>query len=60
MKPLVWMGDSKKSLLAFPADARHDVGYELENVQQGIQASDFKSISSIGKGVEKIGIWVGS
>jgi phage-related protein len=60
MKPLVWTGDSKKSLLTFPVDARHDAGHELENVQRGIQASDFKPMPSIGKGVEELGIWVES
>jgi phage-related protein len=54
------MGDSKKSLLAFPVDARKDVGHELGNVQQGIQASDFKPMSSIGKGAEELRIWVES
>jgi phage-related protein len=60
MKPLVWVGDSKKSLMAFPSDARHDAGFELANVQQGIQASDFKPMSDIGRGVEEIRIWAES
>jgi|SRR6185312_7659603 len=60
MKPLVWKGDSKKSLMTFPAEARHDAGYELANVQQGIPASDFKPMPSIGKGVEELRIWAES
>jgi phage-related protein len=44
----------------FPEDARHDVGFELENVQHGDLASDFKPMPSIGQGVEEIRIWVAS
>jgi phage-related protein len=38
----------------FPADARHDVGYQLDKVQRGDQPEDFKPMPTIGKGVEEI------
>jgi len=60
MKQLIWMGNSKKALLKFPPDAQHDAGWQLENVQYGGKASDFKPMSSIGQGVEEIRIWVAS
>ncbi len=60
LKPLIWLGNSKKALMDFPEDARHDVGFELENVQHGDLASDFKPMPSIGQGVEEIRIWVAS
>jgi phage-related protein len=38
----------------FPAEARHDAGYQLEKVQRGEQPGDFKPLPAAGKGVEEI------
>ena len=54
MKPVRFLGDSLERLREFPEDARQDAGYQLEQVQRGEQPNDFKSMSSIGKGVEEI------
>lgn len=51
------MGDSLTRLREFDADAKHDAGYQLDKVQRGEQPDDFKSMPSIGKGVEEIRIW---
>lgn len=48
------MGDSLKCLRAFPADARREVGYQIEALQQGGQPADFKPMPTVGKGVEEI------
>ncbi|GBL45433.1 phage-related protein [Sulfuriferula multivorans] len=52
-----FLGDSLKSLRDFPGDARQDAGRQLDKVQRGKQADDFKPMPSIGKGVEEIRIW---
>ncbi|WP_124704252.1 type II toxin-antitoxin system RelE/ParE family toxin [Sulfuriferula multivorans] len=57
MKPVQFLGDSLKSLRDFPGDARQDAGRQLDKVQRGKQADDFKPMPSIGKGVEEIRIW---
>lgn len=57
MKPLTFLGDSLKCLRAFPDDAKQDAGYQLDKVQHGQQPDDFKSMPSIGKGVEELRIW---
>jgi phage-related protein len=57
MKPLYFLGDSVKRLRAFTKDARQDAGYQLDKVQRGELADDFKPMPSIGKGVEEIRIW---
>ena len=57
MKPLRFLGNSLERLRQFPEDARHDVGYQLEQVQHGKQPTDFKSMSSVGKGVEELRVW---
>ncbi len=54
MKPVRFLGDSLERLREFPEDARHDAGYQLEQVQRGEQPDDFKPMPSIGKGVEEI------
>ncbi len=56
MKPLRFVGDSLKALRAFPSDARHDAGFQLERVQRGEQPDDFKAMPSIGPGVEELRI----
>ena len=54
MKPVRFMGDSLKCLRAFPPDARRDIGYQIEALQQGGQPADFKPMLTVGKGVEEI------
>lgn len=54
MKPVRFLGDSLERLRQFPEDAKHDAGYQLEQVQRGDQPTSFKSMLSIGKGVEEI------
>jgi phage-related protein len=60
MKPLDFLGDSKKQLVDFPEDAQQKIGYQLERVQSGFQPSDSKAMLSIGPGVEEIRVWVES
>jgi phage-related protein len=60
MKPLLWLGDSKKAIQSFPQVARSKLGYELEGVQVRRRPSDSKPMPSIGVGVEEIRIWVES
>ncbi|MFO0698851.1 MAG: type II toxin-antitoxin system RelE/ParE family toxin [Nitrospira sp.] len=57
MKPLRFPGNSLECLRQFPEDARHDAGCQLEQVQHGKQPTDFKPMSSVGKGVEELRVW---
>jgi phage-related protein len=54
MKPLRFLGDALKCLRDFPEDARQEAGYQLDQVQRGEQPEDFKSMPSVGVGVEEI------
>lgn len=54
VKRLRFLGDSLNCLREFPADARHDAGFQLDKVQRGEQPDDFKPMPAIGKGVEEI------
>ena len=54
MKPVEFLGDSLDRLRAFPEDARHDAGFQLERVQRGLDPDDWKPMKGIGPGVREI------
>ena len=54
MKPVQFLGDSLNCIRDFPEDVRHDVGFQIDRVQRGMQPDDFRPMPSIGKGVEEI------
>src|SRR5579875_1072775 len=56
MKRVIFRGDSLERLREFPESARHDIGFQLEQVQRGGQPDDFKPMPTIGQGVEEIRI----
>lgn len=55
-KPLAWLGSSLEDVRAFPADARRDAGYQLRRVQQGLQPSDWKPMTTVGPSATEIRI----
>ena len=59
LKALVWLGSSRANVRHFPRDARQRTGYELYLVQSGLQPSDWKSMPSIGAGVQEIRVHTG-
>jgi phage-related protein len=54
MKPLNFRASSLNDLMLFSDGAKRRAGFELDKVQRGEQPSDFKPMTSIGKGVEEI------
>jgi phage-related protein len=56
MKVIRFLGDSRKMLREFPKDARQQAGFQLERIQSGLAAEDFKPMRAIGAGVEEIRI----
>lgn len=59
IKPVEWLGDSRERVRGFSPDARGDVGFELWEVQQGKEPSDWKPMPSIGLGVNEIRVRAG-
>ena len=55
-KPLIWLGSSLADVRAFPADARRVAGFQLRRTQQGLQPNDWKTMGTVGSGVEEIRI----
>lgn len=60
MKTVLFVGSALDDLRKFPAGARRDAGYQLDRVQQNLEPSDWKPMSSIGAGVQEIRIRDGS
>lgn len=55
-KPVFWLDDSRKRVRDFSATARQRAGFELWEVQQGNEPSDWKPMTSVGPGVCEIRI----
>jgi phage-related protein len=53
-KPLVFIGTSRDDLRSFGEEARRDAGFELDAVQRGLAPSDWKPMTSVGRGVREI------
>ena len=56
LRPLVWLGNSKKNLLAFPSGAQKLIGDELQLMQFGGMPKDAKHFKGVGSGVFEIAI----
>src|SRR5258706_5745390 len=48
---VAWEGDSKEVISSFPDLAKYNLGFDLRLLQQGLQPTDYRPMSSIGPGV---------
>lgn len=53
-KQIRWVGSAYADLLAFPKDARREVGFELGKVQAGLEPADWKPFDDVGAGTKEI------
>ena len=58
MKPVLWIGGSKRDLLATSPDVRRAAGRELERVQRGADPINWKPMAIVGRGAREIRIHV--
>lgn len=58
MKALEFVGSSLDDLTDFPLEARRAAGFELWQVQRGLNPSDFKPMPAIGAGAFEIRVHV--
>ena len=56
MKELRFVGTSLADLARFPTEAKRAAGFELWQVQNGLDPSDWKPMNSVGAGVREIRI----
>jgi len=55
-KPVEFRGSSLDDLRAFPDSAQHEAGHQIDLVQQGYQADDWKPMPTVGAGAQEIRI----
>jgi phage-related protein len=48
LKPVIWIGSSRKDLGAFPEPVQHHMGYALYVAQQGGKHRDTKALTGFG------------
>lgn len=53
-KPLKWLGDRKQDMLSLSDELQGSLGYDLHLVQCGIAPTDFKPMTTVGKGVYEL------
>jgi phage-related protein len=56
LRPVVWLGDSKRTLRNFPDGARKLLGDELQLIQFGGMPKDAKPFKGVGSGVVEIAL----
>jgi phage-related protein len=54
VKPLIFVADSRRCLLAFPESVRHHLGFALYQAQMGGKHIDAKPLKGFGAGVLEI------
>ena len=57
-KSIIWLGNSRRDLRAFPALARRLAGFQLRRLQQGLDPDDWKPMQTVGPGVREIRIHI--
>lgn len=54
LRPLVWMGNSRKNIREFPEEVQKALGYALQLVQAGETPIEAKPFKGVGSGVYEI------
>jgi phage-related protein len=57
-RSIIWLGNSRRDLRAFPALARRLAGFQLRRVQQGLDPDDWKPMQMVGPGVREIRVHI--
>lgn len=53
-KPVEFLGTSLDDLRAFPPSAKREAGYQIDQVQNGLDPDDWKPMKEVGQGVREI------
>ncbi|MGI4791912.1 MAG: type II toxin-antitoxin system RelE/ParE family toxin [Janthinobacterium lividum] len=48
LKPIIWIGSSRKDLRDFPAKVQKDIGDALQQIQRGLRPKSVKTLSGFG------------
>jgi len=55
-KPVEFLGSALDDLRAFPLSAKREAGHQLDQVQNGQEPDDWKTMNTVGQGVKEIRI----
>ncbi len=55
-KPIRWVSSALEDLRKFTVNAKREAGYQLYRIQGGLTPTDWKPMSSVGRGVYEIRI----
>lgn len=53
-KPVEFLGTSLDDLRAFPPSTKREAGYQIDQVQNGLDPDDWKPMNTVGQGVREI------
>jgi phage-related protein len=56
LRPVVWLRDTRKTLLEFPEEVKQKIGYKLHLIQSGVIPKDVKPFKGMGSGVFEIAL----
>jgi len=56
LRPVTWLGNSRKAIQAFPGAAQKLVGDELQLIQYGETPKDTKPFKGVGSGILEIAV----
>ena len=56
LKPVVFLGNALSELRAFPSAAKREAGYQIDQVQNGLEPDYWKPMNTVGQGVREIRI----
>ena len=54
MRSVGFCGSSLRDLRGFPKDVRHDMGYQIDRLQRGLDPDDWRAIPTVGPGVREL------
>jgi len=54
MKDILFLGDSLENIRLFSEEAKDDIGFQLDRVQRGEEADNWKPLKTVGMGVKEI------
>ena len=56
LKPIEFLGSTRRALAAFPDEARRTAGFQLDRIQRGLEPADTKALPTVGSGVLELRI----
>ncbi len=56
LRPVKWLGNSRKAIREFPKEVQRTIGSELQLIQYGEKPKDMKPFKGVGRGILEIAV----